>query len=155
MNKAPLTHISLHPRVGAQQYKGAIDKDAFREFKENCIHPVIYNGDILTVEDIQALETEFSDLEGVMIGRGLLARPTLAWEYKNGKRLTDVEVLQKIKLLHSRMLEHYERIIPTDPQRLNKIRTFWDFMENTLGRKNWKKIEKAGNMKNYLIACNI
>ena len=155
LNQAPLTHITLHPRVGSQQYKGTIDKNAFREFKEQCTHPVIYNGDVLTIEDIQALEAEFPDLEGVMIGRGLLARPTLAWEYKNGKQLSDAEVVQRIKLLHARLLEHYERIIPTEPQRLNKIRTFWDFMENTLGRKQWKKIEKAGNMKNYLAACNI
>jgi tRNA-dihydrouridine synthase len=155
LNQAPLTHITLHPRVGSQQYKGTIDKNAFREFKEQCTHPVIYNGDVLTLEDIRALEAEFPDLEGVMIGRGLLARPTLAWEYKNGKQLSDVEVIQRIKLLHARLLEHYERIIPTEPQRLNKIRTFWDFMENTLGRKQWKKIEKAGNMKNYLAACNI
>jgi tRNA-dihydrouridine synthase len=155
LNQAPLTHITLHPRVGSQQYKGTIDKNAFREFKEQCTHPVIYNGNVLTIEDIQALEAEFPDLEGVMIGRGLLARPTLAWEYKNGKQLSDVEVIQRIKLLHARLLEHYERIIPTEPQRLNKIRTFWDFMENTLGRKQWKKIEKAGNMKNYLAACNI
>jgi len=155
LNQAPLTHITLHPRVGSQQYKGTIDKNAFREFKEQCTHPVIYNGDVLTLEDIRALEAEFPDLEGVMIGRGLLARPTLAWEYKNGKQLSDVEVIQRIRLLHARLLEHYERIIPTEPQRLNKIRTFWDFMENTLGRKQWKKIEKAGNMKNYLAACNI
>ena len=155
LNQAPLTHITLHPRVGSQQYKGTIDKNAFREFKEQCTHPVIYNGDVLTLEDIRALEAEFPDLEGVMIGRGLLARPTLAWEYKNWKLLSDIEVLRRIKLLHARLLEHYERIIPTEPQRLNKIRTFWDFMENTLGRKQWKKIEKAGNMKNYLAACNI
>lgn len=160
LNEAPLTHITLHPRVGSQQYKGMVDREAFKAFKEACSHPVIYNGDILTLEDIEQLESEYPDLAGVMIGRGLLAHPTLAQEYKSkqeGKAdewSRKTNVIREIKYLHARMLEHYERTIPGEAQRLSKVRTFWDYMENTLGRKEWKKIEKAGNMKNYLAAVN-
>lgn len=160
LNLAPLTHITLHARVGSQQYKGLVDREAFRAFKAACKHPVIYNGDILTVEDLLELEREFPDLHGVMIGRGLLARPTLAREYREqleGKAdewSRSLNLIREIKYLHAKMLEHYERTIPGEAQRLSKIRSFWDYMENTLGRKEWKKIEKAGNMKNYLAAVN-
>jgi hypothetical protein len=32
------------------------------------------------------------------------------------------------------------------------IHAFWEFQESQLERKTWKKIMKAGNMKNYLEA---
>lgn len=158
LNEAPLTHVTLHPRIGTQQYKGSVDKEAFKAFKQACKHPVIYNGDLLTVEDIQTLEKEFPDLAGVMIGRGLLARPTLALEYKQAENPDQTEwkripnLIHEIKYLHAHLLEHYERTIPGETQRLQKVRSFWDYMEETLGRKEWKKVMKAGNMKNYLAA---
>ena len=161
LNDAPLTHITLHPRIGSQQYKGTVDMNAFQEFKAACKHDLIYNGDLLSVADILQLEQQFPDLAGVMIGRGLLAHPTLALEYKyqcdpflaaETLQNKSMNLLHEIKFLHAQLLEHYERTIPGEAQRLNKVKTFWDYMENTIGRKAWKKIEKAGNMKNYLAA---
>ena len=89
-----------------------------------------------------------------MIGRGLLARPTLAEEYKSGATMADGEVVRKIKCMHARMAEEYGRFIPGESQLLMKLRTFWDYMEPTIGRKQWKKIHKAGNMKNYMAAVS-
>lgn len=155
LNEANLCQITLHPRIGTQQYKGSVYTDLFAEFMTQCRHPLVYNGDILTVDDIQQLHTRFPNLAGVMIGRGLLARPTLADEYKSGKTCTDAQVLQVIRRMHEQLLAHYEQIIPGESQRLNKVRTSWDYMENTLGRKAWKKIMKAGNMKNYLEAIKM
>ena len=157
LNAAPLEHITLHPRIGTQQYKGTIDMEAFRAFKDQCHHSLIYNGDLLTVEDIQNITEQFPDLKGIMIGRGLLARPSLAADYKalenpEFKATDNATLISHIKLMHADMLAHYEKTIPGEAQRLNKVRTFWDYMEPTLGRKAWKKIEKAGNMKNYLNA---
>lgn len=152
LNAAPLCQITLHPRIGTQQYKGTIDRDSFAAFRQECQHPLVYNGDILTVEDLRKLQQEYPDLAGVMIGRGLLARPTMAYEYQNDTEFTSQKVLQVIRDMHARMLAHYEQIIPGESQRLNKVRSFWDYMEETLGRKAWKKVMKAGNLKNYLEA---
>lgn len=155
LNEMPVTHIVLHPRVASQQYKGTVDMQQFEQFLALSKHPVIYNGDINTIEDIKRIETTYGDkINGIMIGRGLLARPTLAWEYHNNTTLTDAQVINKVREIHSHLLAHYERIIPGDDQRLNKIRTFWQYMEPLLGRKPWKKLMKAGNMKNYLLAVN-
>lgn len=64
--------------------QGEVDLAAFTAFYEECAHPLVYNGDLLTVEDIRKVDEEFPRLEGVMLGRGLLANPALAWEYANG-----------------------------------------------------------------------
>lgn len=152
LNEAPLSMITVHPRIGTQQYKGTTDMEMFRTFMEQCKHPLIYNGDIQSIDDIQCLQQQYPQLAGVMIGRGLLARPTLAEEYLNDTTYTSQKVVQVLREMHSRILAQYEQIIPGESQRLNKIRTFWDYQENTLGRKAWKKVMKAGNLKNYLEA---
>lgn len=153
LNDVPLTHITVHPRIATQQYKGEIDMDSFRLFADECRHPLVYNGEIHTVEDIHRIENEFGDrLAGIMIGRGLLARPSLAREYKDGVTESKASLIRDILRLHDMMQAHYAKMIPDEDQQLGKLRTFWDHLEPTIGRKQWKKIVKAGNMKNYLAA---
>lgn len=148
----PLHHIVLHPRVATQQYGGEPDREAFEAFLDTCPHPVVYNGDIESVNDIVNLEERYPRLAGVMVGRGLLARPTLAREYKEGVALPDTEVRAALSRLHDVVHESYASRIPGEAQLLSKLHTFWDYAEPTLGRKTWKKIHKAGNLKNYLAA---
>ena len=150
LNDAPLAHITVHPRLGIQQYKGETDIETFRKFYESCKHPIVFNGDILTVEDIHRTETEFPNLKAIMIGRGMLARPSLAAEYVKSEEWTAERRASLIKNMHSRLLEHYSSIIPGEMQLLSKMRTFWEFMEAEIGKKQQKKILKAGNMKNYM-----
>lgn len=153
LNDVPLTHITVHPRIATQQYKGEIDMDSFRLFADECRHPLVYNGEIHTVEDIHRIENEFGDrLAGIMIGRGLLARPSLAREYKDGATESEASLVRDILRLHDMMQAHYAKMIPGEDQQLGKLHTFWDHLEPTIGRKQWKKIVKAGNMKNYLAA---
>lgn len=155
LNEIHLLHITLHPRIATQQYKGEVDMQSFEDFLGQAKHPVIYNGDVTTIQQIEELESSFPGLAGVMIGRGLLARPSLAKEYKQGMELSERELITLIKQMHSRLLAHYEQIIPGEAQRLNKLRSFWDYLEPTIGRKTWKKITKAGNMKNYIAAVPV
>lgn len=152
LNDTPLCHITLHPRIGAQQYKGDVDIPSFEAFMQQSTHPLIYNGDITTIAQIHQLEASYPSLAGVMIGRGLLAHPSLAAEYQQERQISERELISLVKQIHSRLLAHYEQTIPGEAQRLNKVRTFWDYLEPTIGRKPWKKITKAGNMKNYLNA---
>lgn len=67
LNAAPLTEIIVHPRLGIQQYKGEVNMEGFTAFYEACRHPVIYNGDILTIEDIRCITEKFPKLTGVII----------------------------------------------------------------------------------------
>lgn len=155
INYMPLCHVVMHPRIATQQYKGEVCLSAFDEFLTACKHPVVYNGDICSVEEIKSLEARYGErLAGVMIGRGLLARPSLAQEYASGSTLSQGMLIMKIKQMHEALLEHYKKVIPGEAQQLMKIRSFWDYMEPTIGRKQWKKIVKAGNMKNYLLKVN-
>ena len=90
LNDLPLRQITMHPRLGKQGYKGEVDLEGFSAFREVCRLPLVYNGDIHLVEDIQRISKQFPSLAGIMIGRGLLANPALALEYKENLSLIHI-----------------------------------------------------------------
>lgn len=152
LNETPLQQITLHPRIGTQQYKGALDMQAFEACYHACKHPLVYNGDITSVADIHRIGQAYPQLAGIMIGRGLLARPSLAIEYASGKEQTWEERRDTLLEMHRQLQAHYDPILNSEAQLHNKLRTFWEYMENELGRKPYKKIMKSGNLRNYLKA---
>lgn len=152
LNDTPLAQVTLHPRIGTQQYKGEVSMEAFGEAYEACKHPLIYNGDVTSVEGIRVLEKEYPRLAGVMIGRGLLAQPWLAAEYASGEEWSAEKRRRSLHDMHDRMKAHYETTVNSEAQLHARLRLFWEYMEEELGRKLYKKIMKAGNLKNYLAA---
>lgn len=141
--------VTLHPRVATQQYKGELNMTAFEAFYENCEVPIIFNGEITSVEEINNLEEKYPKLMGVMIGRGLLMRPSLAMEYAMQRELDDDERLTLVLRFHDKMLEHYSHVLQGDGHLLIKMKTFWEYLENEIGRKNYKNIKKAVTMAKY------
>ena len=152
LNSTPLTHIALHPRTGVQQYKGNIDIEGFNLFYEECQHPIIYNGDLTTLEQLHEMEERYPRLAGLMIGRGLLARPTLGKEYAEGKEWSHEEHIHSLRSLHAELAEQYSHIVKGDAQLHSKLRSFWEYTEPLIGRKPYKKIMKSGNLRNYMNA---
>ena len=146
LNDSPLAQITLHPRLGKQQYKGAIDFNSFERFYNECKHPLVYNGVITTVSQINELERKYPKLVGVMIGRGLLARPSLAAEYKDA---TPQELLGKILQMHQEIFDNACKTYQGDSQMLSHIQTFWDYLEPNIPKKIFKKIKKAGKLSEY------
>lgn len=150
LNGTPLAHITLHPRLGKQQYKGAIDFTAFARFYEECRHPLVYNGDITNVSQMRKMESDYPKLAGIMIGRGLLARPSLAAEYKAAADVaSERDLLIKIIEMHGRLYEHARSTYQGDSQILSHIKGFWEYLEPSIPKKTFKKIKKAGNLGEY------
>ena len=76
-NAFPLEELIIHPRIGKQQYKGKVDLEAFARYAPLINHPVCYNGDILTVADIEEVQALVPQIDRFMIGRGILQNPFL------------------------------------------------------------------------------
>ncbi|WP_405341967.1 tRNA-dihydrouridine synthase family protein [Fibrobacter sp.] len=149
LNEASLAHITLHPRVGIQQYKGALNFEAFDTFYQECKHPLIFNGGITDLKEIQYIETRYPKLAGIMIGRGLLANPVLAAQYAGLPCRTAIETLLKI---HADVAADYARRLQGNAQILDKIRPFWTYAD--LPKKIRKKIEKSKTLKEYMDSVN-
>ena len=152
LNATPLAHITLHPRLGKQQYKGAVDFNSFVRFYDECRHPLVYNGDITSVSQMRKMEAGYPKLVGIMIGRGMLARPSLAAECKSASDVNTVnesDLLSKILEMHSRLYEHARSTYQGDSQILSHVKSFWEYLEPNIPKKAFKKIKKAGNLGEY------
>jgi tRNA-dihydrouridine synthase len=155
LNSLPLSHITMHPRLGKQQYKGEVDLEAFQRFYAECEKPLIYNGDLLTLDDIDTISNRFPRLDGLMIGRGLLANPALALEYQQGAPLSLKEKIEKIRLLHADVFSQYGNLLEGgDLQLLTKMRTFWEYLLPDGDRKAKKVIHKTSKLSNYQAAVS-
>ena len=150
LNDTPLKHITLHPRIGRNQYKGELDMESFDAFYAESQNPIVFNGMLLTVADLQRMEAAYPKLAGLMIGRGLLSRPTLAQEYTSGQSLTDEEVRRKVLDMHRQLMAHYsEAIEGGEGQLVQKMQSFWEYQEPLFGHKAVKKVLKSGSLRNY------
>ena len=152
LNDTPLTHITLHPRLGKQQYKGAIDIKSFEKFYSECRHPLVYNGNITDVSQIQEMERRYPNLAGVMIGRGLLAQPSLASEYRTGA--TESKFISKLFQMHQIIFEHARQTFQGDSQILAHVQSFWDYLEPSIPKKTFKRIKKSGKLSVYADAVS-
>ena len=155
INKAKLHHITIHPRIAKQQYKGEIDYQTFDYIYQNCLHPIIYNGDILSQEDIYNIINIYPKIDGIMIGRGLLSKPYLAMELNKTIRLSVSERLSMIMKLHDAIYDHYSSVMQGEHQLLLKMKTFWEYLDEEIGKKPYKAIKKSVNIKKYELAIRL
>ena len=153
LNEAPLSQITLHPRLGKQQYKGAIDFKSFEKFYEENRHSLVYNGDITSVSQISEMERRYPKLAGVMIGRGMLTRPSLAAEYKGLRDIncaaTPQDFLSKLFQMHQIIFDYACKTYQGDSQILSHVQSFWEYLEPSIPKKIFKKIKKAGKLSEY------
>ena len=150
LNGLPLTHLTLHPRIGTQQYKGKTDLSAFSRFYDSCTLPLFYNGDIRTLPDIRSLTGRFPRLKGIMIGRGLLSSPWLATEYISDTPLTAQEKIEKLSAFHALLLAGYSsRLEGGEHQVLDKMKTLWDYLLLDAEKRLRKKILKSSRLADY------
>ncbi|MCM1293239.1 MAG: tRNA-dihydrouridine synthase family protein [Bacteroides sp.] len=149
LNRMPLSHVAVHPRTAAQQYGGELQFDEFSQLVSSLRHPVIFNGEIKSPEDIADIVHKFPNIKGVMVGRGLQARPSLFDEWNTGRTLSEQKRLEGVVKIHDIIFDHYKAHLCGDAQILSKIKPFWTYLEPLIGHKPMKSIKKATTLSAY------
>lgn len=154
LNDTPLTRITLHPRLGREQYKQPADREEFARFYEECRHPLVYNGDLATLEDMNRTAEEFPRLEGLMIGRGLLGNPALGKEYKEQRNLSHGEKASMLADFHNKFYQAITPRLQGNTQILSKLKPYWEYLLPDMEKRDRKAIIKASTAEKYLAAVN-
>jgi tRNA-dihydrouridine synthase B len=96
--------ITIHARTRDQLYQGRADWKYIKRAVEICSVPIIGNGDVWTVDDIDEMFST-TGCHGIMIGRGALKTPWLATLYR--QRLSHNEA-QLLSLRVAFLQEYFE-----------------------------------------------
>ncbi len=145
----PLSHLTVHPRTASQQYSGQLHLDSFEALAAACPHPLVFNGEITTPQQIDHLRQLYPTLSGIMLGRGLLRRPSLIAEWNSGSEWTLAEIRSHLLRLHEAILDHYTRTLSGDTQILSKIKPLWDYFADSFDRKTIKKLLNSPTLPLY------
>ncbi len=156
LNAMPLERVAVHPRVARQQYGGELHMAEFEEFLAASAHPVVLNGDLRTPADLQNAAERYPALDGLMAGRGLLARPSLAAEWRSGTEMPADELRARVLALHDAILGDFEATLCGEAQILSKIKPFWEYQtpDTLFPRRYLKQLAKATTLAKYTAALN-
>ena len=154
LNDTPLTRITMHPRLGREQYKQPADREERARFYEECRHPLVYNGDLTTLEEMNRTAEEFPRLEGLMVGRGLLGNPALGKEYKEQRNLSHGEKASLLAAFHDKFYQAITPRLQGNTQILSKLKPYWEYLLPDMEKRDRKAIIKASTAEKYLAAVN-
>ena len=140
-NRYPIKELTIHPRVRKQFYDGDVDMEMFRYALGNSKNPLCFNGNLRNLSEVKAFESEFPQIDAVMIGRGLIGNPAML--EPGGEK--------KLEAFHDALLETY--IVEFGGARNAMFRMkenwrhmIWMFEGN---EKLWKKLRKCTDVNEY------
>lgn len=143
LNSMPLRHIAVHPRTASQQYRGELHLDALSGFTSRLRHTVIFNGEVTKPSEIEMLSDKY---DGVMVGRGLLRRPSLYAEYQAGEELPQAEREEQWLRLIKEIASVQAQRLCGDAQLRDKMRPYWEYAPVSMDRKTVKEGKKTGSV---------
>ena len=155
-NQYPLSELIIHPRIGKQLYKGEADVKRFAELIPMIKAPLVYNGDIVSVDSFERIRKQVQPVNEFMLGRGLLANPFLAEDIKKNGEFNEFSepVRQKKDRLHAYVVDLYEdrlRHAGGSPKVLGRMKELWSYLMYSFDEPQeiWRKIKKINALKEY------
>ena len=155
-NRYPIHELTVHPRIQKEFYKGTPHLDVFTDILKESRNPVVYNGDLFTVEKVKEFREKFPTAGTVMIGRGLIRNPALAEMILQEETEPEADILPRIREFHDALFEHYRETMSGDRNLLFRMKDLWSYMLEEVpdSEKLAKKIRKSQHVPEYLAAVD-
>ena len=149
-NQFPLSELIIHPRIGKQLYKGEADVERFAALIPYINAPLVYNGDIFSVESFGRIREVVQPVSQFMLGRGLLANPFLAEDIRRDAS----NASGRTERLHTYVLDLYEDRLHHaggSPKVLGRMKELWSYLMYSFDEPQdiWRKIKKINALKEY------
>ena len=150
-NTLPFSEIIIHPRIGKQMYTGEVSLEKFKELIPLINKPLIYNGDIYTVEKYHSVVENIStDRTHTMLGRGLLTNPFLAEDIK---QISDNQNDRQTRLHDFVVSLYVERLHHAggSPKIIGSMKELWKYMMNIFDdpQNVWRNVKKVNHLDEY------
>lgn len=148
LNCYPLSELIIHPRTGKQMYTGEADVESFKALIPSIKAPLVYNGDIVSVESFERIKDTVRPVNSFMLGRGILSNPFLAEEICG----TDTGDLRK--RLYDFVRELYNARLQQaggSPRVIGRMKELWSYLMHsfTEPQQVWRKIKKLNGLEEY------
>ncbi len=177
-NRFPLSELIIHPRIGKQLYKGEADVERFAALIPYINAPLVYNGDIVSVESFERIRKAVQPVNQFMLGRGLLANPFLAEDIKDSVIASEArqsrpqvgyhtdgldcfvprndakQQSERTERLHAYVIDLYEDRLHHaggSPKVLGRMKELWSYLMYSFEEPQavWRKIKKINALKEY------
>jgi tRNA-dihydrouridine synthase len=149
INSFPLREVAIHARTAKQMYEGTVLLDAFEQTYPLCKHPVVYNGDIRTAEDLQRLKARFPAITRWMIGRGLATNPFLIEDIRGTTQTP--HALERLHGFLEAYLQACEVELHGPASVLGRMKELWSYLKDYFpeGEKLWNQIKICRTLDEY------
>jgi len=119
-NRYPITELTVHPRVRKQFYSGDVDLAMFGYATQYSKNPLVYNGDITNTARILEIQTQFPQVQAVMIGRGLIGDP--------GMLMPEGTDLSALEDFMNALLEEYLIVFGGSRNAMFRLKENWNML---------------------------
>ena len=131
-NKYPMKELIIHARVGDEMYSGHAHRDYYSWAKAHSKNSIVYNGDIFRKGD------EPEDEDTLMLGRGMVADPSLIRQIRGGAPAS----AEEMKTFIRRLKEDYLRRDPDERHCLEKLKEISAYLRAPKKAMKAKRLEE-------------
>lgn len=149
--KYPISKLIVHARCRDDFYRGEADLSGLASSIGECLFPVVYNGNIAALEDLEKVSLAAPQIESAMIGRAAVSNPALFRWFKTGEQLR----LEELKAFHDELVETWMEDGLCPAFTVERAKTLWTYMQELFpeAKREVKAVLKARNMPDYRIAA--
>lgn len=142
-NRYPVQELILHPRVRKDFYKLPVRREWLDYTLENTKIPLCYNGNITTLSEISQFSARYPQVQGVMLGRGLIGDPGMV--SPGGTTVASLEAF------YDGLLEGYLLAFGGSRNAMFRLKEHWSYLLCRFegGEKLGKRLRKTTNLSEY------